>query len=137
MKKLRVGFIGLGHRGKGLIKTALRVPTYDIVAVCDVYQDRVEAAAEIIKEATGKKPFMSTEHSAVINNPGVDAVIISTSWETHVQVAIEALEAGKRVGMEVGGAYNIEELCYEGKTLSRFGCFNFNICFTYFCACRR
>ena len=40
----------------------------------------------------------------------MDAVLVSTSWETHVEVAIDALKKGIPVALEVGGAYSIERL---------------------------
>ena len=42
----------------------------------------------------------------------IDAVIISTPWEWHIPQGIAALEAGKKVGMEVSGAINIQE-CWD------------------------
>jgi hypothetical protein len=110
MEKLRVGVIGLGHRGIWLIKTALTIPEYDIVAVCDLYPDRAEDGRRIVEEATGISPFKTLDYTEILAKDDVDAVIVSTYWETHVRVAIDAMKAGKKVGMEVGGAYNLEEL---------------------------
>ncbi|MEI3193882.1 MAG: hypothetical protein V8S22_08195 [Lachnospiraceae bacterium] len=42
----------------------------------------------------------------------MDAVILCTSWENHLNLAIEFMEAGKYVGCEVGGAYTIQE-CWK------------------------
>ena len=43
MENLKVGFIGLGQRGSGLLGlVAKRFRDVDIVAVCDVYEDRVQ-----------------------------------------------------------------------------------------------
>ena len=39
----------------------------------------------------------------------VDAVIIGTGWQTHVEISIAAMRAGKTVGCEVGGAITVEE----------------------------
>ena len=44
--------------------------------------------------------------------PEIDAVVIITGWNAHVDVAIDAMRAGKYVGLEVGGAYSIEE-CWK------------------------
>ena len=44
--------------------------------------------------------------------PEVDAVILFTSWDNHLNIAIEAMEAGKYVGCEVGGAYSVQE-CWK------------------------
>ena len=42
----------------------------------------------------------------------VDGVVISTAWEPHIPIAIDAMRAGKPVCMEVGGAYSIYD-CHE------------------------
>ena len=41
MKKLRMGVIGLGSRGYGMMRGLSKHPEVEIVAVCDEYQDRV------------------------------------------------------------------------------------------------
>ncbi len=50
------------------------------------------------------------DYHEILNSPDVDAVFVATGWESHVSVSIEALKAGKATAMEVGGAYNTEEL---------------------------
>ena len=42
--------------------------------------------------------------------PEVDGVLIPTSWNAHLALAIQAVRAGKPVAMEVGGATGCEEL---------------------------
>ena len=39
----------------------------------------------------------------------VDCVFVFSSWETHIEQTIEALDCGKRVAMEVGGSQSVEE----------------------------
>ena len=39
-------------------------------------------------------------------------MILCSSWESHIRMATEAMEAGKPVGCEVGGAYSIRE-CWK------------------------
>ena len=111
MRKLKVGVIGLGNRGRGLMETILKgIDEMDIIAVSDVYQDRVDDAIKKVQEKNGTTPFGSTDYKDVLALKEVEAVIVATSWETHVSVSIDAMRAGKATGMEVGGAYNLEEL---------------------------
>ena len=50
MEMLKIGFIGLGQRGQGLMKNVLNnFPEADIVAVCDSYADRAEDAAKCVE----------------------------------------------------------------------------------------
>ena len=56
MKELRIGFVGLGQRGKTMLHTFLAFPNVDVVAVCDVYEDRVEEASKIVLEKRNHEP---------------------------------------------------------------------------------
>ena len=114
MKVTKVGVIGMGCRGFSMMKShMLKMPNVKIVAVCDKYQDRADKACDAVLEASGEAPtLVTTEAAEVINCPEVEAVIVFTSWDCHVDYAIDAMNAGKPVAMEVGGAYTLEE-CFE------------------------
>lgn len=113
MEKVRTAVIGLGARGQSLIKPLLLgMDNCEIVAVCDLYQDRVDLIMSQIKEETGKDAFGTTDYKEILALKNIDAVLVMTSWETHVKIACEAMEAGIPTGLEVGGAYDLEE-CYD------------------------
>ena len=111
--KIRIGMIGLGARGTGLLELVyVQHPDVEIAAVCDRYMDRCEKATEIIEKSGRKRPVITTDYKEVLAMPEVDAVILCTSWDHHVDLCIEAMEAGKPVGCEVGGAYSVRE-CWK------------------------
>lgn len=113
MEKLRVGIIGLGRRGQWLMKDViLLMKNVKVTAVCDVYEDRNEQAAKMTEEMCGHVPAMETDYKKLIHREDVDVVVITCAWESHVPAAVEAMRAGKPVGMEVGGAYSIRQ-CWE------------------------
>lgn len=113
MKKIRVGVIGLGSRGKGLLKAILmNMPTVEVTAVCDLYEDRVQAGAAIVKEAKNTEVFKTTDAVELIHRDDVEAVFIYSAWESHIPLAIECMKASKPVGVEVGGAYSVEQ-CWQ------------------------
>ncbi len=112
MRKLKIGVIGLGQRGFGLLTCILlKMKEVEVVAVCDLYEDRTQAGAKATEEAYGgKRPFSSTDYRDVLNVEGLEAVLVATAWETHVEIAIAAMNKGIAVAMEVGGAYDLESL---------------------------
>ncbi|MBQ8308246.1 MAG: Gfo/Idh/MocA family oxidoreductase [Clostridia bacterium] len=127
MEKLKIGFIGLGQRGAaygmtdgsiGLLGNVLKNSDDVIVTViCDKYQERLDAAAAKIVAAGYDTPMQTTDYKDVMS-AGVDAIIISTSWDMHVKVALEGMQAGIPVAMEVGGTHHIDDCwklvdCYE------------------------
>lgn len=113
MDQIRVGVIGLGLRGLGLIKQVfLKMDDIRITAVCDLYEERVKTAADVVEEAYGERPFETTDYRAVATKDKVDCIIVITSWKYHTEVVTYCLEAGVPVGSEVGGAYSLDE-CYK------------------------
>ena len=111
MKQVNVGFIGLGCRGKLLSSIVAEMEEANIVAVCDLYEDRQKQAAEMIGQKTGTKPKTCGDYHELLKDNAIDAVIIAASWEAHVPVAIDCMQAGKITALEVGGAYTVED-CY-------------------------
>ncbi len=112
MKKVKVCLVGLGKRGSSLLDTALAVEQAEIVAVCDRYEDRRKDALNKIKDKKNYSAIEYSDFSDVLNDSNIEAVIIATSWDEHIRMAIESMRAGKITAMEVGGAYDVEE-CWE------------------------
>ena len=112
MKKIGVGVIGLGSRGYGLLKTIMACEEAQIVAVCDVYEDRNERAAVRVCEVCGKTPVTYTDYERLIADPNVEAVVITASWDEHTRMATASMRAGKYTAVEVGGAYDVED-CWQ------------------------
>ena len=109
---LKVGIIGFGKRGKMMLKTALDGNFgIEVVAVCDHYLDRAEAARDMVKEVAGNTPFCTTNEDEVLEM-ALDAVLVMTAWEDHIPVTLKAMKKGIRVGMEVGGAYSLHD-CFK------------------------
>lgn len=111
-KTVRVAMIGMGERGKQLMDPLLKMKDVQVVAVCDAYEDRTAAAAETVKKECGSAPFMSQDYKEVLSHGDVDVAVISTSWQYHIAIAIEAMKQGVFAAMEVGGTYDLQE-CYD------------------------
>jgi len=126
-KKLKIGFIGLGRRGAafgmtdgsiGLLGNVLKNSDDVIVTViCDRRQECLDVAAQKIVAHGYPIPLQTTDYKEVMK-ADIDAIIISTSWDMHVQVALEGMRAGIPVAMEVGGVHSVEDCwklvdCYE------------------------
>ncbi|MBQ8415908.1 MAG: Gfo/Idh/MocA family oxidoreductase [Clostridia bacterium] len=111
MKKLKIAIIGCGKRGTGLVRNVLlNMDDVETVALCDLYLDKAETLADLVEERSSLRPLVSTKHTDILNISGLDAVLISTSWETHVPLAIDAMKKGIPTALEVCGAYSIESL---------------------------
>ena len=106
-RTLNVGVLGLGSRGIPQLKVIHSMADVKVCAVCDVYEDRVQAGLEIAKDAVGMQDYRE-----VLKMPQIEAVFIFTDWLSHIPIAIEAMKAGKEVAMEVGGAATVED-CWK------------------------
>lgn len=109
METIKIGYIGLGGRGTWLLKDVVLAQGEQVVAVCDLYEDRVKEGARLVEEAGQQAPAVYTDYKELLLNKEVTTVIIATAWEYHAEIAIGAMYAGKAVAMEVGGAYTLEQ----------------------------
>ncbi|MBR5508161.1 MAG: Gfo/Idh/MocA family oxidoreductase [Clostridia bacterium] len=108
MDKARFLAIGCGSRGVGMIPALAETNGAEIVALCDVYEDRVEEMAQKIEKISGTKPTCYTDSEKAFCHD-VDAVFICSSWETHIPFALKAMEMGIITLVEVGGAYSVDD----------------------------
>ncbi|HHX79506.1 MAG TPA: Gfo/Idh/MocA family oxidoreductase [Acholeplasmataceae bacterium] len=111
-KKVKLAVIGCGQRGMALLHTLSALPDVEIIAVSDLYQDRMAEASERIYNTKGNRPLQIVDYEEVLKLDDLEVVIVSSSWENHIDVAIGAMKAKKTVGMEVGGVYTVEE-CWQ------------------------
>jgi predicted dehydrogenase len=72
----------------------------DYAAVCDADASRRELAAGLVKEWTGSAPSIHADYRAILDNPKIDIVHISTPDHWHAKMAVEAMLAGKDVYLE-------------------------------------
>lgn len=113
---VRLGVIGVGGRGTGLLQTALLLPGVEVHAVCDVVRGRAEQAQRLVAQKTGTAPeaYWQDELAwqGLLGREDLDAVIIATPWEWHARMAVGAMQAGKVPGVEVPAAITLEE-CWD------------------------
>jgi predicted dehydrogenase len=114
MRKLKIGIIGLGNRGRSVTRDVLvDVENIEITALCDLYEDRIEEVAGIINEKCGYTPALLTnDYKEVVDSENVEAVLVIAAWEMHIPMAIYSMKKNKPVGVEVAGAYSIDQ-CWE------------------------
>ena len=61
-RKLRIGVAGLGQRGYGLLHTIIACEDGEVAAVCDVYDDRLQRAADET-EKSGVRKSLNMGHT--------------------------------------------------------------------------
>ena len=104
-QNIKVGVIGTGSRGSGLIRITEELTQLDVVACCDILPFRLDAALPYISKNTKKY----SDYRALLDNSDVEAVIIATPLYLHAQMAIDALDAGKHVYCEKTMAFSEDQ----------------------------
>lgn len=104
--------VGLGKRGYDLLKCVLlKNKDVNVVAVCDIYEDRIESALSAIEKA-GQKAKGFTDYKKALGTEGINAVYIFSDWASHTDIAVYAMKKGIAVASEVGCEYSLEN-CYK------------------------
>jgi predicted dehydrogenase len=115
-KKIRVGFIGVGHRGSYLLKVGLGVPGTVVPAVCDINKERLESALSEVEKASGIRPEGYgrgvEDFRRMLERDDLDATVIATPWEWHAPMAVASMKAGKYASVEVPAAITMDE-CWD------------------------
>lgn len=105
--------VGLGGRGYGLLKgVLLKNSDIEILAVCDLYEDRMARGVEIARQHGMADVKGFTDYKEALNAKGVDTVFVFSDWSTHAEIAIYAMKKGIAVASEVGCEYTLEN-CFE------------------------
>jgi len=107
--RVSLAFIGTGRMGSANIGFAARVPGFEIVSVCDVFQPAREAAIERARKLGfgGVKPMR--DFREILADRSIDAVCIATPDHWHAYMTIEACKAGKDVWVETPACVYVEE----------------------------
>lgn len=105
-ERLRIGVIGCGGMANEHMRALARMRETDnceIAQVCDVYQLRLERAAEKF----AAKPVK--DYRAVLDNRDIDYVLIATPEHWHYPMILDALAAGKHVYTEKPMTQTVEQ----------------------------
>ena len=112
-KKVRIGVIGTGGRGRSLMGNLLAMDGVQIPAICDIDLNAAQAAQQLVEKAGQEKPeaYTQDEHiyRRLLERDDLDAVIIATYWQWHTPMAVDAMKAGKYAGVEVPAALTLDE----------------------------
>jgi predicted dehydrogenase len=116
LENVRIGIVGVGGMGTSHVSNFLKIKGCEIVAVCDIIEDRVARAQKMAVDAGFQKPegyFRDDiDFKRMCERDDIDLVFTATPWEWHVPVCLEAMNSGKHAATEVPAALNIEE-CWQ------------------------
>jgi len=115
-KAVRVGFVGVGNRGSGLVKILLDLPGVEIPAICDINEEHLRNALALVEQSGRKRPEGYSagpeDYLRLIARDDLDAVMTATPWQLHAPICIAAMRSGKYAATEVPAALTIDE-CWQ------------------------
>jgi predicted dehydrogenase len=100
-EKLNIGVIGVANRGRDNLGG---VANQNIVALCDVDENFLAAAAEQFPQAKKYRDFRK-----LLEQKDIDAVVISTTDHTHAVATVRALDSGRHVYCEKPLTHTVSE----------------------------
>ena len=116
VNNVRIGFIGTGLRGRNHVNNLLAYEGVTCPAICDIDPDAITKTREIFKtqEKETPKVYTGSDHAylEMLEKEDLDGVIIATNWKWHTPMCLAAMRSGIYTGVEVSGAFSVDE-CWE------------------------
>jgi len=111
---MNIAQIGVGYWGPNLLRNLVSNTNVKLTTVVDLSEERRQFVES-------HYPSVQTTDNVedIINNPEIEAVVISTPVKTHYDLAIKALNAGKHILVEKPMATTTEEVLKIGKISER------------------
>jgi predicted dehydrogenase len=111
-KKIRLGIIGTGSRGRYLQEHLHRINEemtgFEIVALCDNYEPSIKKAVKMAGKYKLKCKTYN-DYRKLIKDNEVDGVVIATPLFQHAHIAIDCMKAGIHVLCEKSMARTLED----------------------------
>lgn len=101
-KPRTLGLIGSGWYGKSALFRLLQIAPVEVAALCDVDQNMLNEAAEMVAERqkSKQKPRTYRDYRELLKNEKLDIVMVSTPDHWHALPMIDAVKAGADVWVE-------------------------------------
>jgi predicted dehydrogenase len=106
-ERVRVGLIGLGGRCRGIAGNCVQIPAMEVVAVCDVFQPRIQAMLEGVGKGRGWKGY--ADFRQMIEKEQLDGVMVETTTHARAWIACHAMAAGMDAYIEKPMSLTIAE----------------------------
>jgi myo-inositol 2-dehydrogenase/D-chiro-inositol 1-dehydrogenase len=115
---VQLGIIGTGNRGTAVITSMVQNNNCQIVAMADLFEDKLKWAQPIYNKLNKDKGFTDVRpenmykgyraYEQLLSNKNIDAVLISSPAYTHPQFVEAAVAAGKHVYCEKPVAVDVD-----------------------------
>jgi len=113
LSPIRIALIGCGNIAKKHLTAIYELgPAVELVALCDMEPDRITSLLEVHASLLSIIPKIYTDADSCIQQGNVDLIVITTSTDSHVSLALAAIHAGKHVLVEKPLALTVQDARY-------------------------
>jgi predicted dehydrogenase len=119
-EKLVCGLIGANGMGFSDLQAFLKQPNTECAAICDVDENVLNRRIADTEKIQGTKPKGFTDYRKLLEEKGLDVVIIGTPDHWHCLPMVEACEAGLDVYCEKPLGNSIEEINIMERAAKRY-----------------
>jgi predicted dehydrogenase len=120
-EKLVCGLIGAKGMGNADLQAFLRQPNTECAAICDVDENVLNQRIADTEKIQGYKPKGFKDFRKLLEEPGIDVIIIGTPDHWHCIPFVNAAQEGKHIYCEKPLANYIEELNIMERAANRYG----------------
>ena len=122
--KVAVALVGCGGMGRANLRDFMRLPDFEVAALCDVDSRRLADALGDVKKLgrPTEKVFQTQDFRRVVERKDIDAVVVGTPDHWHAYVLLAACANRKDVYCEKPLSHNIVEGRAMVNAARRNGC---------------
>ena len=114
---VRTAVVGLGYWGPNLVRNLVDLEASELVAICDRDPERLALVGRRYPSAR-RVPDVRV----LLEDPEIEAIVVSTPMSTHYEIGMAALAAGKHLFVEkplAASTHDAEELVAYAKQSGR------------------
>ena len=108
-ERVRLGVIGVRGRGAELAREFAGRADSEVVALCDIDESLLAKPVGQVEKIAGKAPRTEKDFRRLLDDKGIDAVVVAAPDHWHALLAVMACQAGKDVYTEKPASHNIVE----------------------------
>lgn len=138
LSHVNIGLVGLGQRGLQTLRRYAAIQGATICTLANLSEEGTDEAQKALRESGRPEAQVLVGKEAwreICRQPQLHLIYICTDWASHAKIALEAMECGKHVAVEVPAATTVEECRALVRTAERTQrhCFmTENCCYDWF-----
>jgi predicted dehydrogenase len=114
---LRLGVIGVGHRGRDLIRAFMRSEQVRVTALCDTSPSRLKVGRFLARQETAD----FQDYRRMLDESEIDAVVVASPLHLHAEHTLAALDHHRHVYCEIALAHTIDQCRKMAEAVRRTG----------------